>query len=190
MNEFRDRQLTTNFELWVEIFCVPMFLFMWEFKNSVCLPIASPSVRTPRKKTFVNISPTLANNWYIKRMISMSTTAWKPKNLIFFQNFEIDEIEFCPFPASPYPKKRNHLGFIDISPPIIYWYINGKVFTSTTTYKPNHLIFFKKVQKLNFDLWWRAEINIQVGLNMNLYDYIGDASSLLRGSTSSFFFNS
>ena len=48
----------------------------------------------------------------------MSNTAWKPKNLIFFQNFEIDEIEFCPFPASPYPKKRNHLGFIDISPPL------------------------------------------------------------------------
>ena len=49
----------------------------------------------------------------------MSTTAWKPQNLIFFQNFEIDEIEFCPFPASLYPKKRNHLGFIDISPPLL-----------------------------------------------------------------------
>ena len=30
-------------------------------------------------------------------------------------------------------------------------------------------------------------INIQVGLNMHLYDDIGDASSSLRGSTSSFF---
>ena len=29
-------------------------------------------------------------------------------------------------------------------------------------------------------------INIQVGLNMDLYDDIGDASSSLRGSTSSF----
>ena len=29
-------------------------------------------------------------------------------------------------------------------------------------------------------------INIQVGLNMHLYDNIGDASSSLRGSTSSF----
>ena len=29
-------------------------------------------------------------------------------------------------------------------------------------------------------------INIQVGLNMHLYDDIGDASSSLRGSTSSF----
>ena len=36
---------------------------------------------------------------------------------------------------------------------------------------------------MNFDLCWRAEINIQVGLNMHLYDDIGDASSSLRGST-------
>ena len=49
----------------------------------------------------------------------MSTTAWKPKNLIFFQNFEIDEIEFCPLPESPYPKKRNHFGFIYISPTLL-----------------------------------------------------------------------
>ena len=35
-----------------------------------------------------------------------------------------------------------------------------------------------------FDLCQRAEI-VQVGLNMNLYDDIGDASSSLRGSTSS-----
>ena len=32
-------------------------------------------------------------------------------------------------------------------------------------------------------------INIQVGLNMHLYDDIGDASSSLRGSTSSFCLN-
>ena len=39
---------------------------------------------------------------------------------------------------------------------------------------------------LYFDLCWRAEI-IQVGLNMHLYVDIGDASSSLWGSTSSFF---
>ena len=38
---------------------------------------------------------------------------------------------------------------------------------------------------LYFDLCWRAEI-IQVGLNMRLYVDIGDASSSLWGSTSSF----
>ena len=40
---------------------------------------------------------------------------------------------------------------------------------------------------LYFDLCWRAEINIQVGLNMHLYVDIGDPSSSLWGSTSSFF---
>ena len=39
---------------------------------------------------------------------------------------------------------------------------------------------------LYFDLCWRAEINIQVGLNMHLYVDIGDASSSLWESTSSF----
>ena len=39
---------------------------------------------------------------------------------------------------------------------------------------------FQKNLKLNFDLCQRAEI-VQVGLNMNLYDDIGDASSSLEG---------
>ena len=51
--------------------------------------------------------------------------------------------------------------------------------------------FFQESSKLNFDLYFnlcqRAEI-IQVGLNMNLYDDIGDASSSLWGSTSSLIF--
>ena len=33
---------------------------------------------------------------------------------------------------------------------------------------------------------WFLSINVQVGLNMHLYDNIGDASSSLWGSTSSF----
>ena len=55
---------------------------------------------------------------------------------------------------------------------------------------PNNLFFFQKSSNLNFDVYfdlcWRAEI-IQVGLKMHLYDDIGDASSSLRGSTSSFY---
>ena len=56
-----------------------------------------------------------------------------------------------------------------------------------------NLVLFQKSSKLNltcmyFDLCWRAEINIQVGLNMHLYDDIGDASSSLWGSTSSSIF--
>ena len=73
------------------------------------------------------------------------------------------------------------------------WHVNGKVFTSTTTWEPKNLIFFfsKKFEiefDVYFDSYWRAEI-IQVGLNMHLYVDIGDASSSLWGSTSSFFIN-
>ena len=68
------------------------------------------------------------------------------------------------------------------------WYVNGKVFTSTTTWEPKNLIFFWKRFEIEFDLYfdlcWRAKI-IQVGLNMHLYVDIGDASSSLWGSTSS-----
>ena len=49
--------------------------------------------------------------------------------------------------------------------------------------------FFSKKFEIEFDLYfdlgWRAEINIQVGLNMHLSVDIGDASSSLWGSTSS-----
>ena len=53
--------------------------------------------------------------------------------------------------------------------------------------KFDFFFFFKKFEiefDLYFNLCWRAEI-IQVGLNMHLYDDIGDASSSLWGSTSS-----
>ena len=107
---------------------------------------------------------------------------------IFFKKFKIDEIEFCPYSEFPYAEKklpwlRQYQSYIS------NWYVNGKVFTSTTTWEPKNLIFFfsKKFEiefDLYFDLCWRAEI-IQVGLNMHLYVDIGDASSSLWGSTSS-----
>ena len=34
----------------------------------------------------------------------------------FPKKFEIDEIEFCPYPEFPYAKKKNHPGFVNISP--------------------------------------------------------------------------
>ena len=48
---YRHRQLTTNFELWVEIFCVPTCFHVRIPKPclSVC-PSVRPSVRTPRKE--------------------------------------------------------------------------------------------------------------------------------------------
>ena len=105
-----------------------------------------------------------------------------------FKKFEINEIEFCSYPEFPYAEKktpwlRQYQSYIS------NWYVNGKVFTSTTTWEPKNLIFFSRKFEIEFDFYfdlcWRAEI-IQVGLNMHLYVDIGDASWSLWGSTSSF----
>ena len=69
---YRDRQLTTNFEFWVEIFCVPTCFHMRIPKP--CLSVC-PSVRLsicpyPEKRNypgFVNISPTLVINTSMER---------------------------------------------------------------------------------------------------------------------------
>ena len=47
---------------------------------------------------------------------------------------------------------------------------------------------FSNKFEIEFDLCWKADINIQVGLNMHLYDDIGDASSSLQGSISFYIF--
>ena len=50
---YSDRQLTLNFELWVEIF-VCRNVSIWGFQNRVCLSVrwsVCPSVSTPRKET-------------------------------------------------------------------------------------------------------------------------------------------
>ena len=120
----RDRRLTTNFKLWVEIFCVPTCFHM----------------RIP------------------KQCLSV-----------------------CP-----YPEKRNESGFVNISPTLV---IDTSMERSSRVLhheNPKIWFFFQKNLKLNFDLCQRAEI-VQVGLNMHLYDDIGDASSSLRGSTSSLY---
>ena len=103
------------------------------------------------------------------------------------KKFEIDEIEFCPS-----PEKRNRPGFVDISPTLV---IDTSMERSSRVLQhenPKIWFLFKKNMKLNFDLYFdlcqRAEI-VQVGLKMNLYDDIGDASSSLRGSTSSLIFS-
>ena len=80
-------------------------------------------------------------------------------------------------------KSWNHLSIVNIGPTLV---IDTSMERSSRVLQHGNIkIWFKKNSKLNFDLCQRAEI-IQVGLNMHLYDNIGDASSSLRGSTSSF----
>ena len=90
------------------------------------------SVRTPRKKSpWLRRYQFYISNWYINGKDFTSTTAWKHKQFnSFSKKFEIDKIEFCPYPECPYPEKRNHPGFVDISH--TWKSYNGKVFTSTS----------------------------------------------------------
>ena len=85
---YRDRRLTTNFELWVEIFCVPTCFHM-RIPNP-CLSVC-PSVRLsvcphPEKRnqhSFVNMSPTLEIDTSMERS-SRTLYHGNPKNWFFF----------------------------------------------------------------------------------------------------------
>ena len=177
-------------------FFVCRHVSMWGFQNRVCLSVR-PSVRLsvcphPEKRnplSFVNISPTLvidtSMEWSTRVLHHGNPEMWK-----IFRKFEIDEIEFCPYPEFPNAEKINHLGFVNISPTsVANWYVNEKGFTSTTTWEPKNLIFFfKKVWNWIWLVFWLVlkSWNHSSGLNMHLYVDIGDASSSLWGSTSSY----
>ena len=66
-------------------------------------------------RIFVNISPTLeidaSMEWSSRVKHHGNPEIWK-----FFKKFEIDEIEFCPYPEFLYAEKKNRLGFVNISP--------------------------------------------------------------------------
>ena len=69
---YRDRRLTTNFELWVEIFCVPTCFHKRIPKPclSVCLSVCLSICPYPEKRnhhSFVNISPTLVIDTSMER---------------------------------------------------------------------------------------------------------------------------
>ena len=65
------------------------------------------------------------------------------------------------------------------------WYINRKIFTSTSTWEP--IFFFKKVRNWIWLLFWLVLKSWnQHSSRSHLYVDIGDASSSLWGSTSSY----
>ena len=145
--------------------------------------------------SFVNISPTLVIDTSMER--SSRVLQHGNPRIFFSKKFEIRILTRDDELKSPYLRQYQSYNS--------NWYINGKVFTSTTTWTHKNLIFFSKKFGsefqlvfcltcflfkfeiefwLIFDLCQRAEV-IQVGLNKHLYDDIGDASSSLPGSTSS-----
>ena len=127
---------------------------------------------------------TREDHWYINGKVFTSTTPWKPRNVKFFQKvwnwrnwiLSVPRVSVCREIKSPW--LRQYQSYVS------NWYVNGKVFTSTTTWESKKYDFFSKKFEIEFDLYfdlcWRAEI-IQVGLKMHLYVDIGDASSSLEG---------
>ena len=97
---YRDRRLTTNFELWVEIFCVSTCFHMR-------IPKPCPSVCPhPEKRyhhNFVNISPTLVIDTSMERS-SRVLHHGNPKIWFFFsKKFEIRNLSFDEELISPKP---------------------------------------------------------------------------------------
>ena len=136
---YSDRQLTLNFELWVEHF-VCRHVSIRGFQNRVCL-----SVRTPRKEialSFVNISPTLVID------TSMEKSSWvlqhgNPK--IWYFSSKNVEIEFWLL-FWLVPKSWNHLSFVNISPTLV---IGTSMWSSRVLYQGKSKIRFYKKNMLN-----------------------------------------
>ena len=175
---YRDRRLTTNFELWVEIFCVPTCFHVKIPKP--CLSIC-PYPEKRNHPGFVNISSTVVIDTSMERS-SRVLQHWNKKKIeLFSKKFEI---KFWLV-----PKSWNHLNFVNISPTLVIDTWMERTSRVLQHKNPKIWFFFQNNLKLNFPLYFdlcqRAEI-IQVGLNMNLYDDIGNVSSSLRGSPSSY----
>ena len=131
--------------------------------------------------SFVNISPTLVINASMER--SSRELHHGNSKVLFFPKKK-SKFEFWHV-----TKSWNHLSFVNISPTLV---IDTSMERSSRVLQHGNQkikFFFSKKFEIEFDLYfdlcWRAEI-IQVGLNMHLYVDIGDASSSLWGSTSSF----
>ena len=95
---YRDRRLTTNFELWVEIFCVPTCFHMRIPKP--CLSVC-PHPEKRYHHSFVNISPTLVIDTSMERS-SRVLHHGNPKIWFFFsKKFEIRNLSFDEELKSP-----------------------------------------------------------------------------------------
>ena len=124
--------------------CADMFPCEDSKTLSVC-PSVCPHPEKRNHHSFVNISPTLVIDTSMERSLRVLHHR-NPKNVIFFKKFEIDEIEFCPYPKFPYAEKRNRPGFVNISPTLV---IDTSTERSSRVLDPGNqkfYFFFKKVR--------------------------------------------
>ena len=118
---YRDRRLTTNFELWVEIFLrADMFPYEDPKTVSVC-----PYPEKRSRHSFVNISPTLVIDTSMERS-SRVLQHGNPKSWIFFKKvwnwrnwiLSVPQVSVLREKESPWLRwYQSHIS---------NWYINGK----------------------------------------------------------------
>ena len=157
---YRDRRLTTNFELWVEIFCVPTCFHMRIPKP--CLSVCPHPEK--RYHSFDNISPTLVIDTSMERS-SRVLHHGNPKIWIFFFFQKSLKFKICLL-----TKSWNHLTFVNISPTLV---IDTSMEWSSSSWVLHHenpkigfFFFFKKVRNSNFDFWQRAEITLASSISV------------------------
>ena len=130
--------------------CADMFPYEDSKSVSVRLSVCPSVCPHPEKRyhhSFVNISPTLVIDTSMERS-SRVLHHGNPKIWIFCsKKFEIRNLSFDEELKSPY--LRQYQSYIS------NWYINGKVFTSTTPWKPKNWIFISskkfEIRILTFD---------------------------------------
>ena len=99
---YRDRRLTTNFELWVEIFCVPTCFHVRIPKP--CLSVRPSVCLHPEKRyhhSFVNISPTLVIDTSMERFSRVLHHGNSKIGFFFQKKFEIRILTFDEELKSP-----------------------------------------------------------------------------------------
>ena len=94
------------------------FFFFKKVRNSNFDFWRRAEITVASHRSFVNISPTLVIDTSMERS-SRVLHHGNPEMWNFFKKFEIDEIEFCPYPEFPYAEKRNRPGFVTISPTLV-----------------------------------------------------------------------
>ena len=113
------------------------------------LSVPRESVPQEKKSPWLHLHQSYIINWYINGKVFSSTSySIKTQNYIYFisKKFKIDRIEFCP-----YPEKRNHSRFVNISPTLVIdTTMRMSLWEATTSWKPKNLIFFVKKFEIEF----------------------------------------
>ena len=105
------------------------------------------------KSTRLRQHQSYISNWYINGIVFTRTTPWKPKNVNFFQKvrnwwnwiLSVPRVSVCRETKSPW--LRQYQSYVS------NWYVNGKVFTSTTTWELR-TFFFNKVRNWIWLVFW------------------------------------